>query len=332
MAGISLQQCNPALLLKEITDIYARTNFENLGAYFRANNQLLNFKFFEVVFDSATTNYKLAHGLGLVPQDIIVTKGVGSGSVYFNHGLFTSTHLDITVTAACRIRFFVGVYWNFQSTVTPATTDKQLLNLDAASSTSSSLPSGIVLDWAGASLPSWGALWCDGASYLISAYPSLYAAIGWTYGKVDIDHFSVPDRRGRMAVGRDGMGSATAAGRVTSAVSGIDGATLGAVGGAQSVTLDTTMIPAHSHTQDAHNHTQNAHTHTIVLWGAAPAAVPTLLVGTTTPANSGTPDANYFQSTVAVNQATTATNQNTGGGLAHNNMPPSQVTNFIIKT
>jgi microcystin-dependent protein len=34
----------------------------------------------------------------------------------------------------------------------------------------------------------------------------------------------------------------------------------------------------------------------------------------------------------AVNQATTATNQNTGGGAAHNNLQPYIVVNYIIKT
>lgn len=35
-----------------------------------------------------------------------------------------------------------------------------------------------------------------------------------------------------------------------------------ATGGASTVTLDTTMIPSHNHTQNAHNHTQNSHNHT----------------------------------------------------------------------
>jgi microcystin-dependent protein len=38
------------------------------------------------------------------------------------------------------------------------------------------------------------------------------------------------------------------------------------------------------------------------------------------------------QNTTATNQAATATNQNTGGDGAHNNMQPSQVATWIIKT
>lgn len=333
MAGTQFfGQLSPQLSIKEIADLYVQKNFQNLSNYFRDQNQLLNFKFFEVVFTGPTTNYKLAHGLGLIPQDIIVTKGIGTGNVYFNHGLFTSTQLDITVTAACRIRFFVGAYYGFQSAIASSTLDKQLLTLDAPASTiTSTVPTGVVLDWAGSSLPSWGALWCDGASYLIATYPTLFQTIGWTYGKPDINHFNVPDRRGRSPVGKDDIGG-TAAGRVTTSVSGVDGLTLGAVGGAQSVTLDTTMIPSHNHTQNAHNHTQNAHTHAVVIWGAGVTATPNLICGTTTAANSGVPDPTYFAPATATNQATTATNNATGGGLAHNNMGPVQVTNFIIKT
>lgn len=37
-------------------------------------------------------------------------------------------------------------------------------------------------------------------------------------------------------------------------------------------------------------------------------------------------------SATATNQNTTAVNQNTGGGGAHNNMQPTMLLNYIIKT
>ncbi len=47
-----------------------------------------------------------------------------------------------------------------------------------------------------------GWLWCDGASYLRTDYPALFAEIGTTYGSADGDHFNVPDWRGRHPVGK----------------------------------------------------------------------------------------------------------------------------------
>jgi hypothetical protein len=51
---------------------------------------------------------------------------------------------------------------------------------------------------------------------------------------------------------------------VGGAGSGLTSRALGETGGAETVTLDTTMIPSHNHTQDAHNHSQNAHSHSSI--------------------------------------------------------------------
>src|SRR5574343_567108 len=85
-----------------------------------------------------------------------------------------------------------------------------------------------------------------------TTYAALFALFGTTHGAGDgSTTFNLPDRRGRVAVGKDNMGG-TPANRVTSAVSGVDGATLGAVGGSQS-------LMAHTHTASVtdpgHNHT-----------------------------------------------------------------------------
>lgn len=117
------QQTQPKILTAEITDIYLRRNFQNLTDFFGSQNQLLNFKFFELVFTAATKNYTAAHGLGTAPKDVIVTAVVGAGAVTFNHGLADNTNMNLTVTGACRIRFFIGTYWNFLGSATPTQTD-----------------------------------------------------------------------------------------------------------------------------------------------------------------------------------------------------------------
>ena len=107
--------------------------------------------------------------------------------------------------------------------------------------------------------------------------------------------FNVPDKRGRGSVGRDNMGG-TAASRVTVAGSGVYGAALGAAGGAETHTLTITQMPSHDHASGAP-----------VLFG--PAAGSTGYVG-----------------------AAGSRTGSTGGDGAHNNMQPSQVDNWIIKT
>lgn len=56
----------------------------------------------------------------------------------------------------------------------------------------------------------------------------------------------IPDHRGRASVGRDDMGG-TAANRITTALSGIDGTVQGAAGGSESRILLEVNLPPHNH-------------------------------------------------------------------------------------
>lgn len=104
------------------------------------------------------------------------------------------------------------------------------------------IPPGVVLEYSGASAPA-GFLLCYGQAISRTDYAALFAAIGTAHGVGDgSTTFNVPDRRGRVAAGKDDMGG-VAAGRLTTAGSSTDGATLGAVGGAQNVALTDTQIP-----------------------------------------------------------------------------------------
>jgi microcystin-dependent protein len=74
--------------------------------------------------------------------------------------------------------------------------------------------------------------------------------LGSTFGGNGVTTFGVPDLRARYRIPLDNQGSQGAAGRVTSAVSGINGTTIGAAGGSQALQAHTHGItdPGHSHT------------------------------------------------------------------------------------
>lgn len=165
-------------------------------------------------------------------------------------------------------------------------------------------PTGVVLPFAGSTAPS-GWLLCFGQAVSRATYSALFAAIGTTYGAGDgSTTFNLPDARGRVLAGKDDMGG-SAANRLTSGGSGINGATLGAAGGAETHTLTTGQIPAHNHPLNNGNNYYLMRTS-----GGA--------VGLT----SGTGLADTVQNT----------GSNSGGGGAHNNTQPTLVLNHIIKT
>lgn len=115
---------------------------------------------------------------------------------------------------------------------------------------------GEIKMYGGSSAPS-GFLLCDGASYLRADYADLFAVIGTAFGSVDANHFNVPDMRGRTPAGLDTTLGGSYADRLTSGGSGINGRTLGAAGGVETVTLYLANLPAHTHTLN-HGHSGNS--------------------------------------------------------------------------
>ena len=172
------------------------------------------------------------------------------------------------------------------------------LALAGVSAAGGMAPTGVVLPFAGASAPS-GWLLCFGQAVSRTTYAALYASIGVAHGTGDgSTTFNLPDMRGRIPGGKDNMGG-TAASRLTTSGSGVNGATLGATGGSETHTLDTTQIPAHTHntgTTIGSRNTSAGGGETIVYAGATYAST------------------------------------STGGGTAHNNTQPTVVLNYIIKT
>lgn len=91
-------------------------------------------------------------------------------------------------------------------------------------------------------------------------------------------------------------------------------------GGAKTHTLTTSEMPSHTHTQDAHNHgiTDPGHTHSIDVRAGVGASN---LISRTASSSTTTSNTNSATTGITINNAT-ATNQNTGGGAAHNNLQP----------
>ena len=125
----------------------------------------------------------------------------------------------------------------------------------------------------------------------------------------------------------------------------------GSTGGSATVTLTKDQMPSHSHIQDSHNHTQNAHRHRAnnedttrkILVADKNVFLTTKRQYTTQTTGTGLyyveADANttiseydYLANTTATNNSTTATNQNTGGSQAHENMPPYLAVNVWKRT
>ena len=152
---------------------------------------------------------------------------------------------------------------------------------------------GTIVPFAGSTVPAdW--LLCYGQAISRTAYATLFAAVSTTHGVGDgSTTFNLPDLRGRIPGGKDDMGG-TAASRLTTAGSGVNGASLGAAGGAQTHALTQAQLPA-------------------------------LTFLTTTNTSQGAPSLDF-------SGPDSLGFYSVGGGTAHNNTQPTIVLNYIIKT
>jgi len=166
------------------------------------------------------------------------------------------------------------------------------------------LPSGLILPYGGTSAPS-GYLLCYGQAISRSTYSTLFSAISTTYGVGDgSSTFNLPDLRGRTIAGQDDMGGASA-NRLTDQTGGLDGDVLGATGGSETHALLEAQLASHSH-----------------------GSVITSVSASSSTIFAGSNDRTAVTS-VSSSSGSTGT---TGSGSAHNNVQPTIILNYIIKT
>ncbi|PWN58869.1 phage tail protein [Chryseobacterium viscerum] len=141
---------------------------------------------------------------------------------------------------------------------------------------------------------------CDGQLLSIAQNTALFSLLGTTYGGNGTTTFALPDMRGRVLV-HNGQ-----------APGGPTTYTMGQTGGAESVTLLVTQIPAHSHTVNAVTAEGNQNSPTNSL-----------------PADTKLLDKEYSDATANTTMKSTMVN-NTGGNQAHENRPPFITLKCII--
>lgn len=153
-------------------------------------------------------------------------------------------------------------------------------------------PVGVMNMWPTNTAPT-GWLLCYGQAVSRSTYAALFAVIGTTFGAGDgSTTFNLPDMRGRVPLGQDDMGGSSA-NRVTDTQAD----SIGGSAGAETHTLATSEMPAHTHGY------QTANDITI-----------------------GSVNGYRIIGNASVGLATTST----GGGGAHNNVQPFLTVNYII--
>lgn len=147
---------------------------------------------------------------------------------------------------------------------------------------------------------------CNGQLLAISEHAALFSILGTTYGGDGRTTFALPDLRGRTPIGT-GQGS------------GLTDRTLGTKGGAETVTLNTSQMPSHTHPgklsiEEGVRDTPQAND--------IP-AVTTMTSGlATVKLKSFGPETS--------NSVDSGSTGSTGGGQAHNNMQPYVTLNYCI--
>ena len=185
---------------------------------------------------------------------------------------------------------------------------------------------GLVLPFAGASAP-FGWVFCNGTSYPIGGvYEELFQAISYTYGGSG-NVFSVPDLRGRLPFGTAENPTATSPLSVLSFTSG-DYHSLGSTGGSENHQLTSGQSPLKTHLHTASG--------TMIVYGRCNDTNCWDREEDCDPPECYS-DGNVHGEVTRGNRQSSSSSTTTtplaevDAALAHNNMPPGLVLNYIIK-
>lgn len=190
---------------------------------------------------------------------------------------------------------------------------------------------GEVIAYAGTTAPT-GWLMCYGQAVSRSTYSALFSVIGTRFGSGNgSTTFNLPDLRGRTIAGKDDMGG-TSANRLTGQTNGgVDGSTLGATGGNETQTLTISQMPSHNHGGSTalggnHSHTESYNRKQSGTGGGEVEWAERPLLGRPTNSNEQVDHTGG----VAVSHSHGISSQ--GGGNPHNNVQPTIILNYLIKT
>ena len=209
----------------------------------------------------------------------------------------------------------------------------QVLQTDGSGALSwgNSFSAGMLMPYAGTSAPTgWLLAYgqtignaSSGATEADDNYQALFDIVKVAYGNsgsevfADGDTVTLPDLRGRTIAGQDDMGGSSA-NRLTSP---INGDTLGAAGGSQSHTLSTAQLPSHEHyvfqNSSFNGGSFSSFNSTDSLRGGVP---------------NDTPDNWQYVFKAGSSAANRGLSSSTGSGSSHNNVQPTIILNYIIKT
>lgn len=182
------------------------------------------------------------------------------------------------------------------------------------------LPAGAAVAFFGNYCPS-GYLYAMGTAVSRTTYADLFTAIGTRYGAGDgSTTFNLPNTSGRVLAGREAVET-----YITAAFSGFSGATLGAAGGGQAITLTAA--------QQASMPISGASVTGTVTLTSPTGVVNTGGYGTLLGQSAPSGGFNIYSDVTPVLAFSGSLSGNAlGGGQPHGNVQPTMICNWIIKT
>jgi microcystin-dependent protein len=262
-----------------------------------SNSTLSNLKITNISCASNANALIVGLTSGNTTVQTINVQNVSSNSATINS--LTTTNSSIVNLMATNISANSATISNF---IANNITTGNLVGLGA-------VPTGALLMWSIETAPD-GFLLCNGASVSTTTYSNLFGVIEYTFGGSG-SNFNLPDLRGRIPVG---LGTTTSTG------------SLGRTGGSETHTLSVAQMPVHAHGTTGTTSTLSNHTHQIFInkdSGGGDGGA--LFFGVDGGDNTNATTSAGFHS----HGFTTNT---VGNNVAHENMQPFIVINYIIKT